>query len=207
MDVRGLLAAPVALAIFIMTLITSIRALRDPVFRDKLTLNPYQVTHRKEYYRLFSSGLVHGNTMHLVFNMLAYYFFAFQLEMILGHWQFALLYIGSLLFSDFPTLIRYKDSTIYRTLGASGAISGVVLSFIMFEPTAPLTFIFLPFFSFPAWILAIGFLAYSLFASFRGSSRINHDAHFWGALAGMVFTLILAPEVAQNLVDWVGSMF
>lgn len=205
---QNIFQAPVALVIFVITIITSLRALRQPMLRDKLIFNPVLVAERKEYYRLFSSGLIHGDHYHLIFNMLAYFFFAFSMEMMIGHWQFALLYIASLLVADIPTMIRHEGNIIYRTLGASGAISGVFMGYILFNPEASLTFIFFPFISFPAWLLGLGFIGYSFYASFRGvQQRINHDAHLWGALAGIVFTVILAPQAAQNLVDFVGSAF
>lgn len=206
--IQNMLQAPVALVIFILTIITSIRALNQPVFRDKLIFNPVLVSERKEYYRLFTSGLIHGDYYHLIFNMLAYFFFAFSMELMIGHWQFAFLYIASLLVADIPTLIRHEGNIIYRTLGASGAISGVFAGYILFNPSASLTFIFFPFISFPAWLLGLGFIIYSFYASFSGTHhRINHDAHLWGALAGIVFTVILAPEAAENLVNFVSSAF
>ncbi len=200
--------APVALVIFIITLATSFMAFRDSTLKNKLIFNPVLVSDRKEYYRLLTSGLIHGDQYHLIFNMLAYFFFAFKVEILIGHWQFAFLYIACLLIADIPTLIRQEGNIIYRTLGASGAISGVLMAFILFEPGAGMTFIIFPFFSFPAWLLGLGFLAYSFYATFSGRhSKINHDAHLWGALAGLVFTVILAPEAAQILVDYIGSAF
>lgn len=205
---QEIIHAPVALVIFVITIITSYMALQQPMLKDKLIFNPVLVSERKEYYRLFTSGLIHGDYYHLLFNMLAYFFFAFKMEILIGHWQFAFLYIASLLIADIPTMIRQEGNIIYRTLGASGAISGVFLGWILFNPNLDLQFILFPFIDIPAWIIGLGFIIYSFYATFRGAhQRINHDAHLWGALGGIVFTVILAPEAAQSLVDFVSSAF
>ena len=202
-----MLQAPIALVIFLITILTSIQALRQPMLRDRLILNPVLVKDRKEYYRLLTSGFIHGDYMHLVFNMLAFFFFAFQLEYYIGHIQFFILYIACLLVADMPTMIRQDGNIIYRTLGASGAISGVFASYVVCDPVATVGLLFIPI-PFEAWNLGLIMLIYTFIASFAGIHRkINHDAHLWGMLAGVVFTLILVPEEAREFIDWIASSF
>ncbi|RMG24683.1 MAG: rhomboid family intramembrane serine protease, partial [Bacteroidetes bacterium] len=188
--------------IFIMTIVTSLMAFKDPQLMHKFILNPYDVVRDKEFYRVFTSGLIHANYVHLGFNMITYYFFAFYLEQILGHWQFAVLYVASLALSDITTIIKYKDHPSYNSLGASGAVSAVVLSIILCQPDIQLLLFFaIPM---PGWLLAIAYIGYSYYASKRSYDNINHDAHLWGALSGIILTIVLKPGVLQNFGQWLG---
>lgn len=202
MDIQQFFAAPVASCIFLITIITSLMAFRDGQLKYRFMLNPPRVFQQKDWQTLFTSGLVHSDYWHLIFNMLAFYFFAFQVEMIIGHWQFAVLYILSLLTGSLPSLIRHKDDSHYYTLGASGAISGVLFAAIMINPTAKIWFLI----TFPGWVFALLFIGYSLYASMRGGGRINHDGHLFGAIGGVVTLILLRPMVATDFVNWVSSV-
>src|ERR1700761_1760352 len=118
-------ASPVACVIASITLIVTLIAFYNESVFDKLILQPYNVSRGKNVYTLVTSGLIHADLMHLLFNGMTYYFFAFDLEKILGHWEFGLLYLFSLILSDLPSVIKHKNDFWYRSLGASGAISGV----------------------------------------------------------------------------------
>ncbi len=182
---------PVASIIFIFTLVTSIYAFSNPDIYGKFMLHPYSVSRGSRVYSIFTSGLIHQDWGHLFFNMLSYYFFAFQLERMIGHWQFGVLYIVSLALSDLSTILKHKDHYGYNSLGASGAVSAVVFSFILFNPGATLFVFFIPM---NAVLFGVAYLFYSAYAS-RQSSHINHDAHFFGALSGLIITIILYPQV------------
>ena len=201
MDIQLFFAAPVASCIFVITILTSIMAFRDGDLKYRFMLNPPRVFEQKDWKPWFTSGLIHSDWWHLVFNMLAFYFFAFVLELSIGHWQFAVLYILSLLAGSLPSLVRHKDDKHYYTLGASGAISGVVFAAIMLNPDAKIGLILLP--AFPGWIFALLFVAYSLYASMRGRGKINHDGHLFGAIGGILSLILLHPIVATNFVNWV----
>lgn len=198
--------APVAATILTITLITSIRAFRDPILREGFIFNPVLILRHKQYQRLLTSGLIHNGAMHLAFNMLAFYFFAFSMERNLGHWQFAVMYILSLVISDIPSLIRHKDNEHYRSLGASGAVSAVLFSAILFDPEMGIGLLFIPGYI-PGWLFGVLFLVISYIASFRMGGRINHDAHIWGALSGAVITILLKPQVATTFKQWILSSF
>ncbi len=197
------MASPVAATIFIITLLTSLQAFRDPQLMYKFILNPYDTVRNKEYYRMFTSGLIHGNTTHLAVNMLTFYFFAFYLEMIIGHWQFAVLYIVSLFLSDITTLIKHKDNPSYNALGASGAVSALLLSMVMCNPSMTLLLFFV--IPMPAWFFAIAYIGYSYWASKNANDNIGHEAHLWGAISGIILTLILKPDVVNILSRWFNS--
>ncbi|MEM9932180.1 MAG: rhomboid family intramembrane serine protease [Bacteroidota bacterium] len=195
--------APVASIIFLLTIIASVIAFRKTEWIDEYGLVPYDVLTYKQYYRLISSGFLHGNYLHLALNMITFYFFAFYLENLLGHWQFALLYFGGMLLSDVATMIKYRSEPNYTSLGASGAISTLVLSVIICDPGLTLKLFFsIPI---PGWLFALAYMGYSLIASFRANDGINHDAHLWGAVAGIALTPLIKPEVVSVLSDFIAG--
>ncbi len=200
---QQMFAAPVAATIFVITLITSIQAERDPMLKSKFMFRPTAVWERKEWYRLFTSGLIHGGWMHLIFNMLAFYFFAFILEtpgVYLNHIEFAILYVGSLAISSLPALIRHKDNAAYQALGASGAVSAVVLSMVIFEPHIGIGLLFIPGYI-PGWLFALLYMGFSFVAGLKQWGNIGHEAHLFGAIAGIVLTLLMQPDAAARFLE------
>jgi membrane associated rhomboid family serine protease len=189
-----LTAAPVASVIFAVTIAISLFAFYNDNLYTRFILQPYNVSRGKYLYALITSGFIHADWTHLLFNMMTFYFFAFQLEAAIGHWQFALLYGLSLILSDIPTVIKHKNDFWYRSLGASGAISAVVFSAILFNPLGKMMLLFLPI-PIPAVLFGILYLVYCTYASKRGIGNINHDAHFFGALSGILITIILIPQI------------
>ena len=194
---------PVASAIFVITLLTSLLAFSNPQIYEQLILAPYRVYRKERLYTLLTSGLIHKDWQHLLFNMLSYYFFAFNLERIIGHWQFAVLYLVSLVLSDLPTVMRHREDFWYRTLGASGAISAVVFSFILFDPMTKMMILPLPI-PIPAILFGVLYLVYCIYAGRQQADTINHDAHFYGALNGIIITIILYPEVVPYFLGKMG---
>ncbi len=196
--------APVASTLFILTIACSIYVLYiNRNAYHKLMLHPYSLTRGKNPITIISSGLIHADLNHLLFNMFTFFFFSFSLERIIGHWQFALLYITGLVFSDISTLIKHKNNPEYYSLGASGAISAVLFSYILFDPLTKLYFLFIPI-GIPAFIFAGLYLAYCVYASKNQYDNVNHDAHFWGAITGLVITTILYP---QSVLHFIESVF
>lgn len=185
---------PVASVIFAVTVALSVLALYNEELYSRMILNPFRVAKGEQTYTLITSGFVHKDWGHLFFNMFSFYFFAFPLELRLGHWQFALLYMVGLILSDVPTVIKHRRDFWYRSLGASGAISAVVFGFIMCEPLAKMGLLFIPI-PIPAILFGALYLAYCMYASKRNVDGINHDAHFYGAICGIVVTCILYPQV------------
>ncbi|WP_370341271.1 rhomboid family intramembrane serine protease [Mucilaginibacter aurantiaciroseus] len=193
------LATPVASIIFVITLATSLWAFSNENIYGEFILNPYNVSRGHKVYTVITSGLIHKDWNHLFFNMLSYYFFAFQLEALLGHWQFGLLYVLSLILSDLPSIQKHKDDIWYNSLGASGAISAVIFSFIMFNPKAQMGLMFIPI-PIPAWIFGVLYLVYCHFASKHARDNVNHDAHLYGAVSGVVITFALHHEVINEFI-------
>ncbi|MDB4924459.1 rhomboid family intramembrane serine protease [Mucilaginibacter sp.] len=186
--------APVASFIFAITIATSLLAFSNENLYGKMMLHPYSVYRKKYVYTLLTSGLIHKDWMHLFFNMLSYYFFAFQLEVYIGHWQFGLLYIASLILSDLPSVAKHKNDFWYNSLGASGAVSAVVFSYIMYSPMTRLMIMPLPI-PIPAILFGVLYMVYCSYASRYSKDNINHDAHLFGALCGIAITIILNPKI------------
>jgi membrane associated rhomboid family serine protease len=193
------LASPVAAAIFIITLAASLWAFSNENIYGDFILNPYSVSRGQRVYTVITSGLIHKDWNHLFFNMLSFYFFAFQLESLLGHWQFGLLYVLSLILSDLPSIQKHKEDIWYNSLGASGAISAVIFSYILFEPTARMSLIIIPI-PIPAWIFGILYLVYCHFASKHARDNVNHDAHLFGAISGIIITIALHHDVINEFI-------
>lgn len=199
--------APVASLIFALTIGLSIYTFSNPEWFGKLMLHPYSVYRDKSrWYTVLTSGLIHKDWGHLLFNMITFYFFAFTLEGMLvgqsgpiGHLYFALIYVVSLILSDIPTILQHKDNYGYHSLGASGAISAVLFSFILFYPKMMLYLFFaLPI---PAFVFAFGYIAYCIWASKNARDGINHDAHLFGALSGLILTILFYPWAIRHFID------
>ncbi len=191
--------APVASLIFVFTVITSLYAFYDNSVYGKFMLHPYSVSKGKNIFTLITSGLIHTDWMHLAFNMFTFYAFAFTLETLMGSWRFGMLYFLALILSDIPTVFRYKDSFNYNSLGASGAISAVLFSYILYNPMSKIYIMFIPI-GIPAVVFGFLYLIYCAYASKNSRDGINHDAHFYGALTGLIFTIIFVPGILQNFI-------
>ena len=187
------------LIIIIFTALTSILAFNNQKLYGDLIMYPPAVN-KGQYYRLLTSGFIHADFNHLIFNMLTLYFFGKTVEnamgTIIGKYGFLALYLGGIIVSDIPSYLKNRTNHHYASLGASGGVSSVVFSFIMFAPWA--WFAFPPV---PAIVYGIGYLFYCVYMGKKGGDGINHDAHFWGALYGVVFTLINEPKMAAYFLN------
>jgi membrane associated rhomboid family serine protease len=178
--------------------------------RDRFILNPWLVVHRKQYYRVVTSSLVHGDFFHLLFNALAFYNFAPLLEFTLrvraensltGSLHFLYILLVSLVVSTIPSLAKHQNNPSYNALGASGFVSGIVFATICFYPFIRLQVLYM--IPMPAWLFAVLYLWYSHWAARKAQDNIGHDAHFWGALAGVGMVAILHPQVPMGIYEYV----
>ncbi len=195
-----------AYAILAATVITSITAWYfAPHFLEDGMLRPYYTIREHKYYQLVTAGFLHADWMHLLFNMFTFYFFGPFLEQILGTPVFIGLYFTSLIVANIPSLIRHRNDPSYASLGASGAVEGVIFSFILFYPWQKLYLFFIPI-GIPAIIFGILFIAYSIFESRRQRGSINHEAHITGAVTGIIFTIIFKPVALSIFLQKIGMM-
>ena len=194
----------ITLSIIVLTCLISATAFNNSKILDDLIFWPPAISIRHQYYRFITCGLIHADIMHLAFNMITLYFFGRQIEarymgeLGLPHYIYLILYVGALIAANIPTYLKRRDDYNYRSLGASGAVCAVLFAFILLKPWAMLQVLIIPI---PAIIYAFLFLGYSVYMSKRGGDNVNHDAHFWGALFGVVFTIALRPSVVSTFLN------
>tara|TARA_R110002050_G_scaffold97971_2_gene203621 strand:- start:6781 stop:7431 length:651 start_codon:yes stop_codon:yes gene_type:complete len=194
----------VTIIIIAANVIISYKGFGDYGFFDKYKFNVGGIQ-RGEKIRLFSSGFLHADTQHLLFNMLTLYFFAGTVINYVGTVSFLFIYIGSLLFGNLLSLYFHKNEYHYSAVGASGAVTGILYSAILLQPGMSLMMFFIPI-PIPAYIFGIGYLLYSIYGMKNRIGNIGHDAHFGGAIGGYVITLIISPWLFNTNLLMIGLL-
>jgi membrane associated rhomboid family serine protease len=146
-----------------------------------------------EQVRMLSSGFLHVDMAHLIFNMLTLYFFAPVVMGYLGEFSFVLIYFASLIFGSLLTIVFHKNDYSYRAVGASGAVTGVLYSAILLKPDMMLGIFFI--IPMPAYLFGILYLLYSIYGMKAKNDNIGHTAHFGGAMGGYLITLVMNPQL------------
>lgn len=199
--------------IILITVVTSWQGFNQPSFTYKYMFNAYQVYHHKQWYRMVTHGFLHADWMHLGFNMLSFYSFGESIEKIfrseslfgdsLGMIYYLVLYFGAMVFSSIFSLVKHKNNSHYNALGASGAVSAVIFTFILIAPSSKMYVFFFPM---NALLYGIIFLGMSYYMSKKNLDNIGHDAHFWGAVFGFVFPILIQPLFLDNFIFQVQQM-
>jgi len=199
--------------IIFITVIISVISLNNSDVFTRLKFNAYDVKHSNQWYRFFTYGFVHAGYLHLFINMFVLYSFGRIVEGNFGlHFPekgllyYILLYTGGLLLSIIPAFGKHKNDVFYNAVGASGAVSAIVFSSILLYPVGKIYFFLIPV-GIPAPIFGILYLIYEAAMSRRAKDNIGHDAHFWGAVFGLIFTIALKPELVVLFVQQLGLMF
>jgi membrane associated rhomboid family serine protease len=183
-----------AAIILVLTIVVSVIGLFSRKFIERAVLRPYLIARGSGYVTLLTSGFVHADVTHLLFNAITFYSFAFVLERTIGTVRFVVLYFSGLLISAIGTCIKHRDEPNYASLGASGAILAVLFASIVYFPRQRLFILPLPV-PIPAPLFALAYLAFSYYSSGRrATDNINHDAHIFGALTGLAFVLLTDPQ-------------
>jgi membrane associated rhomboid family serine protease len=168
-----------------------------PWIIERNLFRPFWLVPRRQYWTLISSGFVHADFAHLLFNSVSYWFFAFPLERVIGTPRFTVLYFAGLVASNTGTYFKHRRDPDYASLGASGAILAVLFASIVYFPRQSIVIMPIPL-PIPAPLFAIGYLVYTFYAARQRRGRINHDAHFDGALAGLAFVAVTDPAAWQS---------
>ena len=179
----------------------------DQSLINALSFRPKRILKDKEYYRMLTGGFVHGSLGHLAFNMFTLFFFGPVLEVTLGSAGFLIIFFGAELIAHGLTLWMHRNSASYAAVGASGAISGVVISFSIFFPFQKIYLFLIPV-GIPAWIFALAFIGFSAFAMNKKDKGrmggIAHEAHLGGAIGGLILTVAMAPAALIRLFNQIG---
>jgi membrane associated rhomboid family serine protease len=196
----------ITIIIILVTVAVTILAFNNHELFRRLAFNAYDIKHFKNSYRFVSYALIHADWIHLLINMMVLYSFGRVVETYYGIYfgnkailYYLLLYIGSTAISTLPSYGKHKDDYTYTAVGASGAVSAVVFASIIFDPLSKI-YIFLIPIGIPAIIFGGLYLAYSWYMGKKNIDNVGHDVHFWGAIFGFVFTIILKPALFMNLI-------
>ncbi|MGO4903987.1 rhomboid family intramembrane serine protease [Flavobacterium sp. W20_MBD1_R3] len=182
----------ILIAIIVVNVLISYKGFNDLSFFRKYEFHVGSIR-SGEQIRMLSSGFLHADMTHLIFNMLTLWFFAPVVINYLGDFSFVLVYFGSLIFGSLLTMVFHKNDYGYRAVGASGAVTGVLYSAIMLQPDMMLGIFFI--IPMPAYIFGILYLLYSIYGMKAKNDNIGHTAHFGGAVGGYLITLIKEPTL------------
>ncbi|HEY6901409.1 MAG TPA: rhomboid family intramembrane serine protease [Puia sp.] len=194
------------MVIIILTCLISFAAFNSSKIIDDLIFWPPAISMRHQYYRFITCGFIHADLLHLAFNMITLYFFGkngleylYRGELGLQGYYYPILYFTALVASNIPSYLKRKDDYNYRSLGASGAVCAVMFAVILIRPWDTLKlYAAIPI---PAILYAVLFLIFSAYMSKRGGDNVNHDAHIWGAVYGVVFTIAVHPAIVGTFLN------
>lgn len=199
-------------AIIGFTVLISLLALRDRKVFENMMFEPFVINTRKDWFRLVTHGFIHGNIPHLAVNMFVLFMFGTRVEegyAAIGHGgllPFLILYLAGITLSSLPGYYKHRWDPTYRAVGASGATSAVVFAAILLSPMDKMMLLVLPIPT-RAWVFGILYLGYEWYMGQRGNDGIAHDAHFAGAVVGIVFTVLLDPAVLGRFVAAISGSF
>ncbi|MGJ8593764.1 MAG: rhomboid family intramembrane serine protease [Aquaticitalea sp.] len=194
----------VTIVIIAANIMISYKGFNDYGFFERYKFNVGAVR-RGEQVRIFSSGFLHVDMAHLLFNMITLYFFADIVVVDMGNLNFIIVYLISLILGNLLSLYFHQNEYQYSAVGASGAVTGILYAAILLRPEMELFMFFIPI-PIPAYIFGIGYLMYSIYGMKKRIGNIGHDAHFGGAIGGFVVTLILTPSLFQTNLLMIGLL-
>lgn len=201
----------VTLIIVAITVLVSFAAFNNETLNRQLIFSPYQAKQHNEWWRIITHGFIHGDHLHLFFNMYVLYIFGGLIEQklklsygeVTGVIYYVGLYIGGLLFATIPSLRKHSENPMYRSLGASGAVSAMLFAFILYYPLEKLSLLFIPI-GIPAFIFGALYLAFETYSNKKGRTNIAHDAHIAGAIFGLLYISVIDITNLTNFLSQIG---
>ena len=193
------------------TVAISLLAWQKPAWMDAMTMSPYRIHKKQEYWRFLTSGFIHADFTHLFFNLFSFYFFGTQLEYIfsiifpgVGGSIYVVFYLLAILVADLPTYFKQRNNPYFNSLGASGAVSAVIFAGIMFFPTEKIYLFGVV--GIPGFIYAGLFTWYSIAMDRKGRDYVNHSAHLYGGLFGVLFITLTRPSTWIEFIQQIMTM-
>jgi len=185
--------------------------LRSADLEHLLGLSPRDVFERLQIWQPFTYMFLHGGLGHIFFNMLALWMFGVELERMWGTTFFAKYYavcgVGAAATSMILSLVpgglhaRLYDTT---TIGAPGAVFGVLLAYAMYFPNRPIYIYAI--FPVPAKWMVIITGGISLLMAMGGGGGVAHTAHLGGLIAGYLYLkgtrIHLISEIQYRFIKW-----
>lgn len=192
------------------TVLISFLAFSNRELLERAMFHPYEVKKKGSFFKFLSHGFIHADMNHLLFNMITLFFFGPNVEAYFqqlfpggkGNFYFVMMYLLAIIVSSIPAYVKNQENPYYRSLGASGAVSAVLFSAVLFAPLSKIYLFFIPI-GIPAFVFGFLYLAYSAYMAKRGRDNIGHDAHFVGAVFGLLFTIALAPYLFNRFIETV----
>jgi Uncharacterized membrane protein (homolog of Drosophila rhomboid) len=198
----------ITLILIIITVLVSIGGFSNQKLMDDLIFYPPAVSQKNQWYRFFSCGFIHADIAHLLFNMISFYFFGKVVEDVfvmffpqIGKVLYLIMYLSALMVSLLPTYFKNKNNYDYRSLGASGAVSAVVFAGLVIAPDQLIYIYFIPI-GIPGFIFAPLYLLLSALMARQGRDNINHSAHIWGSIYGLVFILVAGKIAGYDIINY-----
>lgn len=191
-----------------LTVVISLLAFSNQRVLNSFIFYPHRILHKKTYQEFLTHGFIHNNYMHLIFNMMTLFFFGGVVERLFtqkfgestGRIVFLLVYLSAVIIAAIPSFIKHKNNKYYRSLGASGATSAILFASILVNPLNTIMIMPIPI-PIPAWLFGPLYLGYSAYMAKQARDNIGHDAHFVGAIYGLVVTTILVPEIFGHFLE------
>ena len=193
---------PVLIASIAITVIISLAGFQNVSVFEKYKFNVSAIKYKKEYIRLLSAGFLHADWGHLFFNMFTLYFFGPIVLYVYGILGFLIVYIGSIIIGNLFSLYLYQKQGWYSAIGASGGVSGVLFAAVAYAPKEiEVNFV-------PGFIFGALYFSYSVYMMLnpKPHDNIGHAAHLGGAAFGLVYAVVVEPEVAFSNIYFLGVM-
>ena len=188
----------IALTIFLGLIgLITYKGIKDANYRESHIFHTDSILKKQQYYRIISSGFLHADWIHLLFNGIALYSFGVYVLVFFGFTKSLIIYFGSLISGSLLSLYVHRNHGDYRALGASGAVFGIVFASIVHDPLSNLSIILIPI-EFPSWLMGAILILISIVGIKKGIGNIGHDAHLGGAIFGVIATAVMLPNTLAD---------